>query len=694
MSSKYYGHVDGYSAGKVTGWLVNRSDLGSSCTVVAKKNGHILATAEATIFRQDLKDNNIGSGSYGFELPIPSNQLSGRIDVVEKNSGYVLNGGSLEFAVGSAGAPLSGVCFDISDLVQYFQHNRAPTGIQRVQIEVVSALIEDSKVSIISMQADGANWKSIPKELFKEMTALAGTSSEVDDPAWRAILNKLENYLMRIKEASFEKGAVVVNLGTSWWIPSYFSTVAEAKRKYNIKYVPYIHDIIPLKVPEHCSEGLVKDFISWIHNVILYADDFLANSKQTASDLSALALQVHGRKISPHVCTLDAIPAFLEQTQEKNIVCSDVIMEILEEPFVLFVGTIESRKNHLFVFDAWLEMVRGLGIDNVPNLVCVGKIGWLNEAAMSRFENSEILQRKVRLLSNIGDSELAVLYKACRFTTYNSYYEGWGLPVSESLACGKVPLVADNTSLTEAGGELAVYFESGNKSDYINKFKSLLEEGFLRKNEVLVISEFKRKTWLDVALAILNPLKDIASSAAISPKDLVVAEFGSVYSFRKNSKLYFDKYILDSSVFRSGQGWGALEGWGTWSLQKKAALNVPINPTEKDLAVYIQCARPSESASFSVRLNDREFAKTAFSRGKEVFKFVVPKSHGNFLCVEFINHKMTDLSLESDNADSRIIGIGLISIMICEHDDLLARLEYVESFGKVTKVNRPDVRSF
>lgn len=694
MSSKYYGHVDGYSAGKITGWLVNRSDLESSCIVVAKKNGQILATVEATIFRQDLKDNNIGTGSYGFELSIPTSQLSGRIDVVEKSSGYILNGGSLEFAVGSAGAPLSGVCFDISDLVQYFQHNRAPTGIQRVQIEVVGALIEDLKVSIISMQADGANWKSIPKELFKEMIALASISSEVDDPAWRAILNKLDNYLMRIKEASFEKGAVVVNLGTSWWIPSYFSTVAEAKRKYNIKYVPYIHDIIPLKVPEHCSEGLVKDFISWIHNVILYADGFLANSKQTASDLSALALQIHGRKISPHVCTLDATPPFLEETEEGRVVCSDVVQEILEEPFVLFVGTIESRKNHLFIFDAWLELVRGLGIDNVPNLVCVGKIGWLNEAAMSRLVNSEILQRKVRLLSNIGDSELAVLYKACQFTTYNSYYEGWGLPVSESLACGKVPLVANNTSLTEAGGDLAVYFESGNKSDYIAKFKSLLDGSFLREKEQGIGTTFRKKTWLDVAFAILNALKDIESSTSAGSKDLLRFEFGALYKFQKNINLYFDKYVLDSGTFRIGQGWGALENWGVWSLRKKAALNIPVQPTEKCLSIYVQCTRSSEGAVFGTRINGQDFDKVKFSESQEIFKFIFKGNNDDCLQIEFTNQQLTDLSLETNNADLRTIGMGLVSIMVCESDDILARLEYVESFGKVTKVSKANVRGF
>lgn len=694
MSNKYYGHVDGYSSGKITGWLVNRSNLEASAVVVAKRNGHVVASTNAAIFRQDLKDNNIGSGAYGFELTIPSSQLNGRIDVMEESSGYILNGGSLEFAAEGAGALLAGICFDVSDLIQYFQHNRAPTGIQRVQIEVVGALIENGNISIISMQADSAHWKLIPKPLFKEIIALAGVSSNVDDPAWRAVLNKLESHLLRNKEAAFEKGAVVVNLGTSWWIPSYFSTVADAKRKYGIKYVPYIHDIIPLKVPEHCSEGLVKDFISWIHNVILYADDFLANSKQTATDLSALALQVHGRKISPHVCTLDAIPPFLEAKDESQTVLSDAIQDILEEPFVLFVGTIESRKNHLFVFDAWLEMVRGLGIDNVPNLVCVGKIGWLNEAAISRFGNSEILQRKVKLLSNIGDAELALLYKACQFTTYNSYYEGWGLPVTESLACGKVALVADNTSLTEAGGDLAIYFETGNKADYVAKFKSLLNESFLRKMEKGIVSEFKRKTWLDVALVIVSSLNNIGSSVSVATRDLVKAEFGSLYKFSKNSNLYFDKYVLDSSTFRIGQGWGGLEDWGVWSLKKKAALNIPIAATGKGLSVYIECVRPSEGASFNVRINGQEFSKTKFSQRKEIFKFDLDEIDEESLNVEIGNQQLTDLGAQTNKADLRTIGVGLASIMICESDDLLSRLDYVESFGKVTKVSRPEAISF
>ncbi|MHA4875417.1 glycosyltransferase, partial [Enterococcus faecium] len=84
-----------------------------------------------------------------------------------------------------------------------------------------------------------------------------------------------------------------------------------------------------------------------------------------------------------------------------------------------------------------------------PDLVCVGGRGWLNDHVYAALDRDPELAEKVRIISGLTDSHLALLYSTCLFTVYLSTYEGWGLPVTESLCYGKVPLLSDTSSLPE-----------------------------------------------------------------------------------------------------------------------------------------------------------------------------------------------------------------------------------------------------
>ena len=77
-------------------------------------------------------------------------------------------------------------------------------------------------------------------------------------------------------------------------------------------------------------------------------------------------------------------------------------------------------------------------------------------------------------LEGTSDPDLAALYRRCLFTVYPSLYEGWGLPVTESLCYGKTPLLSRVASLPEAGGEFADYFEIGSKVGLAAALKRLV----------------------------------------------------------------------------------------------------------------------------------------------------------------------------------------------------------------------------
>src|SRR5581483_8319652 len=149
----------------------------------------------------------------------------------------------------------------------------------------------------------------------------------------------------------------------------------------------------------------------------------------------------------------------------------------LPEPgsYVLIVATIEARKNHILLFRIWRRLLEEMPPDSVPTLVCAGSVGWLVADLMAQLDNADYLGGKIMLVENPTDAELDALYRGCLFTVFPSLYEGWGLPVTESLAFGKPCVISNRTSLPEAGGELARYFDPENAEDAYTAIRAMID---------------------------------------------------------------------------------------------------------------------------------------------------------------------------------------------------------------------------
>jgi glycosyltransferase involved in cell wall biosynthesis len=149
--------------------------------------------------------------------------------------------------------------------------------------------------------------------------------------------------------------------------------------------------------------------------------------------------------------------------------------------YVLFVGTLEPRKNLKELITAMEELWRG-GSD--LRLKIVGAKGWNEEVKVSgEFE------RMVEFTGFVSDEELVGLYGAAEVFVFPSFYEGFGIPLLEAMACGVAVISADNSSLREVGGDACVYFD-GDLSECIKRVvgdnelkKELRERGLLRCKE-------------------------------------------------------------------------------------------------------------------------------------------------------------------------------------------------------------------
>ena len=148
------------------------------------------------------------------------------------------------------------------------------------------------------------------------------------------------------------------------------------------------------------------------------------------------------------------------------------------------VGTVEERKNHLMALNAYKKVAATLGLDNTPDLICVGRLGWNVSDFLDEWCREPLIQKKFKLMTDSEtDSSLANLYKNALFTIYPSKYEGWGLPVSESLDFGVPVITTWASSLPEAGGEFATYVDPANHNDLAEKMLLWIQDPELLSKE-------------------------------------------------------------------------------------------------------------------------------------------------------------------------------------------------------------------
>jgi glycosyltransferase involved in cell wall biosynthesis len=407
-------------------------------------------------------------------------------------------------------APVSGdamIAYDISDLLAYFDNARLPTGIQRVQIELITAAIRSASPPLICCFSIRDVWVRFPSDQFLELAAMAVADGNRNDPRWRLAVSKAVLLTLVAPSIDFAAGMTLVNLGTSWTLENYFLRLRAAKRQTGLRYVPMVYDLIPAFAPQLCLDALVRDFVTWLIGVFDHADHFLVISQATAGDLQTAAAQL-GKSID--AADVAVIPLDADFGKVALGDGGDVLerLGVGAGEYVLFVSTIEVRKNHLLAFDAWCELARRRPDADLPRLICVGNRGWLNDAIYARAAVNPFLARHVTIVSGLSDGELAALYRGCAFTIYPSDYEGWGLPITESLCFGKVPLIANASSLPEAGGEFAVMFEPGSADDFARALDRLVfDEAWRRQLEDRILRDFAPRNWTAIATQISGQIE-------------------------------------------------------------------------------------------------------------------------------------------------------------------------------------------
>ncbi len=582
---------------------------------------------------------------------------------------------------------VSQVVFDASDLIAYFRGARAPTGIQRVQLNIItSALLDppdDRAVAVVAFEEGAGFWREIPRELFLRFWRLSRTGANIADPAWIDAIDGAIGVLRDGRDFPFAEGAALVNLGTSWWIKDYFLRVRHVQRCLGVRYIPFLHDCIPLLVPEHCERRLVQEFAQWFAALGAHADAALANSNSTANDATRLLDGlIPGLAMPISVVRLDA--GLRQDSLTVSAARTHPDLPAPSEQFVLCVGTIESRKNHLLLFQTWLTLLRKHGAARVPPLICVGKPGWLAAPALALLDAAPELAGKIRILHGIADFDLARLYERCLFTVYNSFHEGWGLPVTESLSYGKIPVLPRHSGLVESGAVGGLFFDPQSEPDLIAKVESLLFDPAERaRREAAIRAGAALRDWPAVTAQILSDPALSERGAAVAPAQRFHLALGEVRDVSLSGALRPQRAMALADILRDGLFWHPLEEEGCWTRPGAARLRIPLAPgTQGAMRVHLGIRAPVGGSHFGVRALPAfgaagPFLRVAAAPRRAMTVVLDAECTDGVLMVEIEAPPRTQ-RLSGPKRMLRRVGVQVTHVMACRPDDVAARTAFLE----------------
>lgn len=389
------------------------------------------------------------------------------------------------------------------DLTDFLQWSGNLTGIQRVQYNL-------SKEFIASGKQVGF---FIYDESVRAFTEVAFNPDEIVSagivtPARKAqkfpetVLGKV---LRRIKPhtvpqahhtedvaSPFMQGDMVAVLG-GIWVGTFIDDLITCKQRHELKFIHFAFDMIPTLFPGYVVDWLPKAFGDYQTKVFTHADGIIAISQSTADDVRRF-MQAHRIENKPKITVTRIGDIITKKDIEDND--KTEVAQLLDEKYILSVSTIEGRKNHAALFYAIKEAARR-GID-LPKIVIAGRNGWLTDDIRYTIKNDIETSKNIVILNDIDDNQLAWLYRNCLFTVFPSFYEGWGMPIAESLAYGKFCLASNTSSMPEIAGTLIDYFSPYDTGELLEKIVEYLDNDLRLSKEALIAEQYSPTTWQEM----------------------------------------------------------------------------------------------------------------------------------------------------------------------------------------------------
>ena len=391
------------------------------------------------------------------------------------------------------------IILDVSRLIDSAQRP-SPTGIDRVELAYAKRWCSEPRWPCTFVaEVPILGFAALPKAMVAELVAAIEGSWAHGDRSAAAAARRAR------LAAPFGRGALTELLRRP--TPKAFLLVShrtldrpgpiEALRRQGCRFVPLIHDLIPLLHPEYARQGQAETHRRRIATTARLADAILVNSAATAADLEPF---LSTRAPPPPVAVA---PLGIAAPEVKAPPAAP-------HPYFVVLGTIEPRKNHLLLLNLWRQRAATLG-PAAPRLVVIGRRGWENENIIDMLERCAAIDGLVQETGPLPDREVASLLRGARALLFPSFAEGYGLPLVEALALGVPVIASDLPALREVGGAVPDYLDPLDGAAWRNAVADYARpDGAARRAQLARLAGWTPPSWSE-HFAILDQVLDTLS---------------------------------------------------------------------------------------------------------------------------------------------------------------------------------------
>lgn len=485
---------------------------------------------------------------------------------------------------------------DLTDLVAYLRVNASLSGIQRVVANLLihaEAYARQADVEIIPVLPayNGDVLRSIEAATVVHLLAV------VERRAGRTDIDMALVAVLRSRRIIRPNPGDTFIIAGAFWIYRRYDLL-NAMRRRGVNVAVFIHDLIQITDPAYVEPAATQVFRRSFVDVLDTSSFVLTNSVFVAGEVRRFLAERMTFQLPVRPVTL---------ATELGVVAAPVAGAIPKDigalagtDYVLVAGTIEIRKNHIYVVRIWERLLASLG-PATPTLVFVGKWGWQIEALRDYLATSGTLKDKLLVYNGIPDDQLAFLYRHCLLTIYPSFAEGWGLPVGESLAYGKPCIASGVTAIPEVGGDLCRYIDPFDlEGGYAAVHQVLTDRADLARWTARIGREFRPKTWRDFSFEMFGTTLALAEDAQrLPPRANAVIPPGKAVFFGDSAiaEAYAASGPMLTARMTRGSGWGDLGPWGCWAKQHCAwlAIDTTLPPGTRATVFLLVCGPDPEA---------------------------------------------------------------------------------------------------
>lgn len=250
-------------------------------------------------------------------------------------------------------------------------------------------------------------------------------------------------------------------------------------RRKSLKVVVTIHDLAFKIFPDYFPKDDLLKLNNYTNRAIMGSDKIIAVSQSTKKDVLNFYPNIDsdGIKVVYH--------GFDKNLFEKKLNPNFAVetlgeFKLVSKKYLLYVGAIQPRKDLITLIEAFDEIKKNF---TDLKLVLAGAPAWHSEKTLNRISESKY-KKDIIVTGTVSFDKLPVLYQNAAAFIFSSLYEGFGIPVLESMASGTPVILADNSSLLEVGNDAAIYFKTSNSNDLVGKLEMILGDKKLRDSFV------------------------------------------------------------------------------------------------------------------------------------------------------------------------------------------------------------------